>query len=307
MGILSVLRHPTADKRLTLLALMSIGAVIYFNFVTLFAMSLATLVTIPHLFKYTMQKHYIFAVFMFVNTYWNYLMAYFTDTTARRLPKDVWEFHQQQKTKPVRCYSCKLCGDCIVKRDHHCFFMNTCIGYYNQKYFMWYCLYMSVGTFYSLITTAMYNNAVFGTQFNGSTTFFTLGPKTVYLWLVGRAPLGEMILVTYLYVCLAGGTVCLGFFCWQLWISFMGLTTFEAMHDMPGINNGFYNNMTDVLGKFWILGAVFPICLPQHGNGIYGDKFGVMDGANEVTKKNALKVKKKVENNKRNNKTKKNN
>ncbi|XP_070576375.1 palmitoyltransferase ZDHHC22-like [Ptychodera flava] len=204
-------------------------------------------------------------------------MATTTDTSIKKLPQEVTDYHKSKKTMPYRCHRCKLCNASIVKRDHHCFFMNTCIGYYNQKYFMWYCIQMFCGTAYSVITNAMYTSRVYGTKFTGGTTFIFLGPYTILNWWYKNTTSGEMFLVVFMYLSLTAGIVCLGFFLWQLWISTVGLTTFEAMNDVRGFDNGLWSNLSDVLGKFWMLGALFPIPLPQCGNGIYGNKYGEVD------------------------------
>ena len=38
--------------------------------------------------------------------------------------------------KPLRAYHCKVCNRCVVKMDHHCPWVNNCIGVYNQKLFI---------------------------------------------------------------------------------------------------------------------------------------------------------------------------
>jgi len=37
--------------------------------------------------------------------------------------------------KPPRCHHCRLCGYCVLKMDHHCIFVNNCIGLRNYRYF----------------------------------------------------------------------------------------------------------------------------------------------------------------------------
>ena len=40
----------------------------------------------------------------------------------------------------------QICNACILKRDHHCYFMNTCVGFYNQRHFTLACLYVTVAS-----------------------------------------------------------------------------------------------------------------------------------------------------------------
>ncbi|KAK8809705.1 hypothetical protein WA158_000648 [Blastocystis sp. Blastoise] len=53
--------------------------------------------------------------------------------------------------RPIRAYHCDLCGCCILKQDHHCYWVNNCIGARNQKYFLLFVIYAIIGQLYSLI------------------------------------------------------------------------------------------------------------------------------------------------------------
>lgn len=38
--------------------------------------------------------------------------------------------------KPPRSKHCSLCGYCVARLDHHCVFINGCVGYGNQHWFL---------------------------------------------------------------------------------------------------------------------------------------------------------------------------
>ncbi|KAG0250404.1 palmitoyltransferase for Vac8p [Mortierella polycephala] len=46
--------------------------------------------------------------------------------------------------KPDRCHHCSECDTCVLRMDHHCPWVNGCIGYDNHKFFYLFILYASI-------------------------------------------------------------------------------------------------------------------------------------------------------------------
>ncbi|KAK6328923.1 hypothetical protein J4Q44_G00009010 [Coregonus suidteri] len=54
--------------------------------------------------------------------------------------------------KPARTHHCGNCNTCILKMDHHCPWLNNCVGHFNQRYFFCFCLSMTLGCVYCSIS-----------------------------------------------------------------------------------------------------------------------------------------------------------
>ena len=59
-----------------------------------------------------------------------------------------------KEVKPLRTHHCSLCGICVIKMDHHCPWINNCIGQDNQRYFLLFLFhsfcYTFIGTMFTL-------------------------------------------------------------------------------------------------------------------------------------------------------------
>ncbi|KAJ9443272.1 putative protein S-acyltransferase 15 [Diplonema papillatum] len=57
--------------------------------------------------------------------------------------------------KPPRAHHCSICGVCVLKMDHHCPWINGCVGYRNQKFFMNMLLYVWLATGQIAVTLSL--------------------------------------------------------------------------------------------------------------------------------------------------------
>lgn len=60
----------------------------------------------------------------------------------------------QERWKPPRAHHCKTCRCCIFRMDHHCPWINNCVGLSNQKLFILFLVYTCVSAIWTLLLLA---------------------------------------------------------------------------------------------------------------------------------------------------------
>ncbi|XP_077226126.1 DHHC-type zinc finger family protein [Tasmannia lanceolata] len=53
--------------------------------------------------------------------------------------------------KPPRAHHCRVCRRCVLRMDHHCVWINNCVGYANYKPFIIFVMYAAIGCVYSMV------------------------------------------------------------------------------------------------------------------------------------------------------------
>nr|CAB3267904.1 palmitoyltransferase ZDHHC3 [Phallusia mammillata] len=63
-----------------------------------------------------------------------------------------WTICQRCETyRPPRAHHCKICRRCVRRMDHHCPWVNNCIGELNQKFFIQFLFYTGVLCIYAIV------------------------------------------------------------------------------------------------------------------------------------------------------------
>ncbi|MEE6486164.1 hypothetical protein FKM82_014532 [Ascaphus truei] len=115
--------------------------------------------------------------------------------------------------KPARTHHCSICSRCVLKMDHHCPWLNNCVGHYNHRYFLSFCLFMTMGCVYCSVSSRV----MFREAYSAIETYNQTPPPSfsfrervfqkciIYLWVLcssvalalGALTLWHAILITH--------------------------------------------------------------------------------------------------------------
>ncbi|XP_041359994.1 palmitoyltransferase ZDHHC20-B-like isoform X2 [Gigantopelta aegis] len=164
--------------------------------------------------------------------------------------------------KPDRCHHCSVCGMCILKMDHHCPWVNNCVGFTNYKFFV---LFLGYGLLYCLYIAS--------TSLKYFIQFWEGG--------IGSSGTGRFHILFLFFVSIMFGISLISLFGYHLYLSTHNRSTLEAFRapifqsgpDKDGFSLGSRGNFQEVFGDkrmFWFLpmfsslgdGVSFPSRLP---------------------------------------------
>lgn len=167
------------------------------------------------------------------------------------------------ETVPIRSHHCPLCKYCVLRKDHHCFMVGGCVGFGNQRYFIAFLLWATIGAAYGTTFTYSYLNKFFRPFFPWGWVDY-IAPIALKKWLfVQHCSLIDLAMC----VLFSGGvasTIGAGlFFISQMFFAVKGTTMYDySNRHKPGyqaFEPGTVNErLVNLFGPNWALNFLMP-------------------------------------------------
>lgn len=123
--------------------------------------------------------------------------------------------HSCNIVKPARSKHCSVCDRCYVLFDHHCVWINNCVGLYNYKWFLMYL--------FTNINFLIYGGYLCFSALNSKSHELQLG-----YWSTIKSDEPMRVTGIFVILCFVFTFITLAFTTLQLWYIYLGVTTNEA-------------------------------------------------------------------------------
>lgn len=188
-------------------------------------------------------------------------------TTAKGAGKYCLECNRMA---PLRSHHCRLCKMCVLRKDHHCFVTGACVGIANQRFFIVFLLWASIGTAVGSFFILMYLLKFVESNVYPFGWLKLLAPVAVVRWFMSYETITNTALCTLFSICVASSIVAFVFFGSQMFYTLNGYTmydyhTLSRRVELHGDGETYSERLHMVFGHYWAINFIFPLlCCPNY-------------------------------------------
>lgn len=156
----------------------------------------------------------------------------------------------------------------MLKRVHHCFLTGSCIGFYNQKFFVIFCLWSTISSGFFINMQLAYLNMDLPMNSVDILSYFP--PVTIVQFFTGYLSLGQTLLVIHFCMTTVAFLTSFIFFVWHIFLVYEGVTLHEGFKGIYTYSGTFSENVKSVFGSVFYIPILIliPFRFEQVGDGI---------------------------------------
>ena len=230
--------------------------------VTISSISLIELIIIlPRIYETSYLYQTIIGVIIYVHCAYCFIKLLINNSTTSGiiLPAVLqpgWKYCAAcEANSPPRAFHCPTCDICILRRDHHCTFTGSCIGFNNYRFYINFLSYVLMGALYCNYLNFKYASIVFD-EFSFRELFIIILP--ILAFLLGFTDCFTFFISFTMAVSFFGSLYLMALLGYHFGNALFGQTTYERSHGIKTYNVGWKENVSQVFGSKWPLALVLP-------------------------------------------------